>query len=77
MVASRGGLGISSEGGTSASPTLTGVQEEMGMSDDQQPELGADAPRLTLGTSEADSLPIDDLLDAMYLLPSSKIIGDI
>ena len=48
------------------------------MSDDQQPELGADAPRLTLGTSEADSLPIDDLLDAMDELRHTaniKVVG--
>ncbi len=48
------------------------------MSDDQQPELGANEPRLTLGTSEADSLPIDDPLDAMDNLRHTaniKVVG--
>jgi cell division protein FtsZ len=31
---------------------------------DRQPELGADAPRLTLGSIDAGSLPVDDLLGA-------------
>ena len=48
------------------------------MSDDQQPELEANEPRLTLGGSEADSLPIDDLLEAMDDLRHTaniKVVG--
>jgi len=48
------------------------------MSDDRQPELGADEPRLTLGLSDGDSLPIDDLLDAMDDLRHTaniKVVG--
>ena len=48
------------------------------MSDDQQPELGADEPRLTMGSSDADSLPIDDLLDTIDELRHTaniKVVG--
>jgi cell division protein FtsZ len=50
----------------------------MGMSDDRQPKLGAEEPRLTLGTSETDSLPIDDRIDAMDNLRHTaniKVVG--
>jgi len=48
------------------------------MSDDRQPKLGAEEPRLTLGTSETDSLPIDDRIDAMDNLRHTaniKVVG--
>ncbi len=48
------------------------------MSDDRQPDLGADAPRLTLGANESDSLPIDDLLDGIDELRHTaniKVVG--
>lgn len=48
------------------------------MSDDRQPKLGAEEPRLTLGTSETDSLPIDDRIDAVDNLRHTaniKVVG--
>lgn len=48
------------------------------MSDDKQPELGANEPRLTMGTSDGASLPIDDLLDTIDELRHTaniKVVG--